>query len=101
MGFFEDLGKKIGSATDTAADKAKKLAEVSRLKSMILSEEKQIDKLYSEIGKLIYERDKDDAESPVEALCTKITECDANIAKYKKEIDDVKNDMSKNPKDET
>ena len=101
MGFFEELGKKIGSATDTAADKAKKLAEVSRLKSLILAEDKQIDKLYSEIGKQIYERDKDDDESPVEALCKKITECEAGIAKYRKEIDDIKNDMSKNTKDES
>ena len=60
MGFFENLGKTIGSATDTAADKAKKLAEISKLKSAVSGEEKLVERLYAEIGKKTYELDRDD-----------------------------------------
>jgi hypothetical protein len=56
--------KKIGSATDSAAEKSRG-SEMSKLKSQIGTEEKQIEKIYYEIGKIPFETDKDDPDSPV------------------------------------
>jgi uncharacterized protein Yka (UPF0111/DUF47 family) len=91
MAFFNEIGKKIGSAAGATASKAKELAEVTKLNSQISDQEKQIDKLYIEIGKQIYELDKDNAESPVKELCEKITEAQQTIATLKEKISDIKN----------
>lgn len=90
MGFFEDLGKKIGSATDTAADKARKLAETSKLKSAISVEERKIDLMYTEIGQKFFEQDKDNPESPAADLCEKIKNGLKEIAQYQAEIEAIK-----------
>lgn len=86
MGFFEDLGKKIGSATDSAAEKARKAAEMSKLKSQIGTEEKQIEKIYYEIGKITFETDKDDPDSPVRELCERILASQEKIQKLQADI---------------
>jgi uncharacterized small protein (DUF1192 family) len=99
MAFFNDLGKKIGTAAGAAADKAKEVAEVTKLNSRISSEEKQIEKLYTEIGKAIFELQKDDSASPVAELCTKITTLQKNIEELKQQIEDVKNPKEQNAKE--
>jgi hypothetical protein len=86
MGFFEDLGKKIGSATDSAADKARRAAEISKLRSQIGAEEKNIEKTYYEIGKKTFETDRDDPDSPVRALCDSILKSQERIRALQSDI---------------
>ena len=45
MAFFNDIGKKIGSAAGATAAKAKDLAETTKLNSQVSDQEKQIEKL--------------------------------------------------------
>jgi len=91
MAFFNDLGKKISSAAEVTASKAKEVAEVTKLNSKISSEEKLIEKFYTEIGKAIFEQDKENDRSPVADLCSKIVSCQNSIVDLKKKIEDVKN----------
>ena len=72
MAFFDELAKKIGDVADMAVDKAKDLTEVGRLNMAISSEEKQVQGLYAEIGKAIFEQDKENAQSPYAEQCVKI-----------------------------
>ena len=96
MAFLNNLGKKIGSAAEATAGKAKEVAEVTKLKSKINDEEKQIEKLYTEIGKTIFEQDKDNPESSVAELCSKILSSQENIMELKQRVEEVKN-----PKEQT
>lgn len=101
MAFLNDLGKKLGGvaevaaekakvAAGAAADKAKELAEVAKLNNEISAEQKQIDSLYAEIGKVIFERDKNDALSPVAEQCQKILAAQQSIAELNIRIQQVK-----------
>ena len=75
---LNEIGK-IGSLG--AMLKAVGLAEVTKLNSQISIRNRY--KFYIEIGKQIYELDKDNAESPVKELCEKITEAQQTIATLK------------------
>ena len=55
MAFFENLGKKVGEVAQTAAKKSGELVEVTKLNMSIGSEEDKIQRLYSKMGKKIYE----------------------------------------------
>ena len=74
MAFFDDLGKKLSTAADLAVDKAKDLAETGKTKLDIATEEKEVQKLYAQIGKAIYQQEKDNADSIFAAECYNITE---------------------------
>ena len=52
MAFFDDLGKKLSQAGQSAVQKTKEVADIARLNSAIYDEEKRIDSNYLEIGKL-------------------------------------------------
>ena len=90
MGFLKDLGGKLQDVTETAADKAKDLAEITKLNSAISAEEKQIKEYYIEIGKLVFEEFKDKPDSPVAEYCNKILVCQQNIEELKQKIAEIK-----------
>ena len=74
MAFFDDLTKKLSTAADIAVDKAKDLAETGKTKLDIAAEEKEVQKLYAQIGKAIYQQEKDNPDSIFAAECYNITE---------------------------
>ena len=74
MAFLDDLGKKLTTAVDVAVDTAKDLAEAGKLKMDIATEEREVQKLYAQIGQSIYEVEKDNPEGKFLAECTWITE---------------------------
>ena len=90
MAFINNLGKKIGSAAGATKAKAKDLAETTKLNSQISDQEKQIQKLYSEIGEKIFELDKENPESPVRDLCDKVLAAQQTIVELKEKIDAIK-----------
>ncbi len=92
MTFLKNLGDKLGSAAGTAAEKAKKMADISKLNSTISSEEKQISQAYVDIGKQIFELEKDNPESPAAELCQKILAAQQAIEELKQRIEDLKSD---------
>ena len=92
MAFFDKIGKKIGDATESAVDKAKDLAEVTKLNSAVSSEEKQIKQYYLEIGKIFFELDKENPDSPAAELCSKILVSQQRIEELKQRIQDIKKD---------
>lgn len=99
MGFFDEMAKKIGDVADMAVDKAKDLTEVGRLSMAISSEEKSLQGLYAEIGKTIFEQDKDNADSPFAVQCLKIQDGLDKIEKLKVQLADVKENGYNDPID--
>ncbi len=96
---FGKIGKKIGDVAGSAADmakdaaeKAKDMAEISKLNSIIASEEKKIQQYYLEIGEKIFKQDKENPDSPVAELCSKVLAAQQIIEKIKQDIIEIKED---------
>ncbi|WP_313163360.1 hypothetical protein [Sedimentibacter sp.] len=92
MAFLNNLGKKISDAAGTATEKAKDFAETTKLNSAISSEEKQINQYFIEIGKMIFEQDKDNPDSPMADLIGKIVNSYETIDVLKRKIEEIKLD---------
>lgn len=76
MEFFDKLGKKATEAYKVTADKTGKLAKEAKLRMKMNELKSQINEIYIEIGKEVYEkhiREKDyDIKKELEEHCTKI-----------------------------
>lgn len=96
MSFLNDLGKKIGGVAEVAADKAKDLAEITKLNYEIATTQKQIDNGYMEIGKQVFLQEKDNLESPVADLCRNIIAAQQTIADIDAKIQLIKSEAPMN-----
>ncbi len=56
MDFFDKLGKKATQAAKVTADKTSKIAKETKLKFKIGELKTQINDIYEEIGKKVYEK---------------------------------------------
>ena len=94
MAFFDNLGKKISVVAGTAADKAKDLGEIAKLKAEILGVQSDINAALLELGRKTYEQSKSEAEGPYVADCAKITGLYDQIESLRARIALVKSDNS-------
>jgi hypothetical protein len=90
MAFLKNLGNKIGEVAVDAAEKAKELAEITRLKNEISGEQKKIQQAFIDLGKLYYEDIKDASEGPGTGLCDIIKTAEATIAELESKITSIK-----------
>ena len=76
MEFFDKLGKKASEAYKVTADKTGKLAKEAKLRMKMGELKSEINKIYEDIGKKIYENhvleEKKDISNQIEEQCTKI-----------------------------
>ena len=86
MEFFDKLGQKASEAYKITADKTGKLAKETKLKLKMNELKSQINDLYEEIGKKVYEKhvinQNIDIEKELEEECTKIDLLSAEIETY-------------------
>ena len=94
MAFFDNLGKKISVVAGTAADKAKDLGEIAKLKAEILGIQSDINAALLELGRKTYEQSKSEAKGPYAADCAKITGLYDQIESLRARIALVKSDNS-------
>lgn len=92
MTFLKNLGGTLSNLAGSAADAAKKMAETARLNLAIGTEEKNINAAYLEIGKLVFEEEKNNPESPLAELCAKIVAAQEKIAELNEKIAELKED---------
>ncbi|KAF5029755.1 hypothetical protein SDC9_78495 [bioreactor metagenome] len=90
MAFLDKIGKKIGDVAGSATDMAKDFAETTKLNSEISAEEKQINQLFMEIGKFIFESEKENPDSAVAELIGKIKLSQQTIEELKRKIEEIK-----------
>ena len=90
MSFFEDLGKKASEATSKAVQKAQELSETSKLNSMISDEEKRINNIYCQIGKLYISVHGADGEEAFADMVAGVADAEQKIAGYRRQIEAVK-----------
>lgn len=76
MEFFDKLGKKASEAYKVTADKTGKLAKEAKLRMKMGELKSEINNIYEEIGKKVYENhvreEKNDIFNELEEQCTKI-----------------------------
>jgi Na+/phosphate symporter len=72
--------------------KAKDFAETTKLKNAISAEEKQINQYFLEIGKYVFEEERNNPESPFAEIIGKITDSLRNIEELKRKIEEIKFD---------
>jgi len=94
MGFFDNLGKKASKAYDVTAEKTSKLAKEAKLRMKMNENKSDINDLYKEIGRKIYEKhvreENIDIKSELEEECTKIDVLSAEIETCLKSILELK-----------
>ena len=90
MSFMDDIGKKLNFAVTEAASKTKELSSVFKLNSSIAAREREIEAAFTAMGRLLFEREAADPESPAAALCAKVTANQESIAEMKQKIASIK-----------
>lgn len=90
MAFLDNLGKKISIVAGNAADKAKDLGEIAKLKAEIMRTQNAINSDLLELGRLVYENAKTDIDSPYADQCAKITGYYAEVENLRARIALVK-----------
>ena len=89
MGFFDELERTVTEAGHGISRKAKEVAEVTRLKNLLHTQETLIDVKYREIGKLYYEAHKDEAEDVYAVQMRALSEAQAAAAALREQIDSI------------
>lgn len=92
MAFLDNLGRKISIAAGVAADKAKDLGEIAKLKAEIMKTQSAINSDLLDLGRLLYESAKTDIDSPYADQCAKITGYYTEIENLRARIELVKED---------
>ena len=86
MGFFDDLTKKVSSASQNAVQKGKNVVDIQKLNSQINDANKTITNIYLQLGKAYYENNRN---NPMEADA----EVFAEVARQEALIGDLKNQV--------
>lgn len=90
MAFLDEIGKKISQTSQGMVQKTKDTAESMRLSSAISDEEKRIDGLFFEIGKLYFELHANDYDPQLEELVLSVKEANTKIENYNEQIKRLK-----------
>lgn len=89
MEFFDKIGKKASEAYRITADKTGKIAKETKLKIKIGDLKSEINNIYEEIGKLVYQKhireEEYDITKELEEKCTKIDCLSDEIDSYLKQ----------------
>lgn len=90
MPFFEQLGKRLTDAGQSVAQQTKNFADVTQLNSAVSDKEKKISQLYLNMGRLYYEKHKNDLSADFRPLMEEITALYAEIAENRDKIKQIK-----------
>ena len=90
MAFFDELGKKISQAGQSAVQKGKELADIAKLNSSVSDEKRKIADNYREIGKLYFSLHGENPGVDFAAMVAAIHESESKIVEYKQQIKDIR-----------
>ena len=90
MDFFNKVGSTISSKSKDVTKKAKEIAEIAKLTGQIAEKEESIKSAYIELGKYVYESQKEDAPEEVAEKFAVIDTTVEEIEHLKREISRLK-----------
>lgn len=90
--FLEDLGERIGETAEAVTNKVGDAVEIQRLKNQIRSLEKENEKDFAEIGRMVYNsyKEGDAVDSDTSAYCEAIEDRQESIREYQSKISEVR-----------
>ena len=94
MDFFDNLGKKLTNASQSAVQKTKEVADITKLSAEVSTEERKLNDCYNAIGKLYVSLHHDDYEEAFEKYFKFVKEYEARIQDCKQQIKDIKGIMT-------
>lgn len=93
MDFFNKLGKKASETYQATKEKASNISDELKLRGKISEEKEKIEKLYKEIGEIVYNEIKDGKDASRDTIvpkCDEISKVKDQISKLEAEILAVK-----------
>ena len=92
MAFFDGLSKKITETVDVVGKKTNDLVEIQKLRNQISNLEKNMDRNYILLGKMMFDKyqNGEDLCDQAKAYCEEITGSAVLIEEYKAEIAEIK-----------
>ena len=90
MSFFDELSKKITQTGQTAVQKTRDFADITKLNSMISDETHHQEELYAQIGKQYYERYAEVSGNEFEDLIKSIIKSKETVEQYQMQIKQIK-----------
>ena len=91
MGFFDDVKATVTSAGREVGDKAKEIAESSKIKNAIAQDERSLNAAYVALSKKYMKQYGENPDAAFEEDINKIRTFEAAIAEKKEELEAVKN----------
>lgn len=98
MTFFDEVGKRLNYAVSEVSSRTKEFTAVTKLNTSISAREREIEAAYAQIGKLLFEREAADPESPAAALCAKIGANRDSIEEMKARITKIRDESKESRK---
>lgn len=90
MAFFDDIGRKISQAGQSAVQKTKDMTEIAKYNSAISDEQAKINAYYSEIGKLYFSLNREAPDERFAPMVNGIAVAESAIEDYREKIKDIK-----------
>lgn len=93
MAFLSGLGDKVSKAAQAAAKKSNELLEITKINMSISGEEEKIQKIYKQIGELVFDdfKNNTDRGEDIVALCQEVVSHQQAISDLKEKLMSVKN----------
>jgi chaperonin cofactor prefoldin len=93
MSIFENISKRVSETAKAAAKKSGDIVEVTRLSVGINAEEDKIKKVYTDIGKILYQMYKSGQKvsDDLKPHCEKVDSYEKNIEEMKQKILQLRN----------
>ena len=90
--FFGNLGQALSKTAKELSGRAEDVYETQRLKNKISAEERQIDKIMADLGKIVYQRYKEEVrgDDAQKALCEQIDQRMEQIEQLRTDINELK-----------
>ena len=90
MAIWDNFGKKASETTAKAMQKAKDMAEISRLNSLISDEEHKINDIYNQIGRRYVSLHITDGEAAFSELLTALQQTEHQVQALQRQVQDIK-----------
>ncbi len=86
--FFTDFGETISKAAKDLGNRADSFVETQKIRAKILSEQKMIEKDFTDLGKIIYKKyvDGEPLDETMAEVCEDVTQRKIAIAAYRETI---------------
>lgn len=94
MSFIEDLGKKVSKVSNDTTQAAKDFSEINRLNSEMKNCEKNITRIFGDMGKLYFELYGEQSVPELQAFIQEINQNKARIEELGRQILEIKGIMN-------